>query len=989
MKRTCIKRVLAMLLVFSMAASFTVLPVLAEPEENAPAAIAETTETVSESGKIKAAMDYYDYRALYANIPAPVGVLATVRPADMSISSSEGMTIEPSFAGKENVLLWNSPEATVSFTVNVPAEGRYQMNMEYSPIVSANNQASLEMMMTIDGEYPFASASRFEFQKPFRVEQEWKQDSRGNDMRPAQEKIDGEWNVAYFEDSEGEYNEAYSFYFTEGVHTITLRADKVGFALSEINVLNPEKLPSYEEYRAGIGADVKVASAPVTLQAEKLSKTSDAMITANYDRSSASTEPSSYKLMLLNSMGGSKWLYAGQWAEWEIEVPEDGLYNIHMRGRQNLKSGMFVTRRIEIDGEVPFAELNDVRFPFSSSWYIKTLGDENPFEFYLTKGTHTLRMTIVPGAMEETIHVLQNSVQVLNESYRKILMITGPVPDTYRDYNLQKTVPGLLDTFAEQAAILRQEKATLEEITGTRGSEAAILETLYMQMEGFIKDPRSIQNRLSRFKSNVSSMASWLLTIREQPLELDYFSVLPAGTTHKKANAPWYSWSNISYEVMSVVASFSDKFATVGDYHDDGESLNVWVNMGRDQIQLVKELVDSDFVAKHPGIKVNVNLVQQGLVEATLAGKGPDISLFVALAEPVNLAARGALVDLSTFPDYGEVADRFYDSASTPYKYEGGVYALPATQNFSMMFYRTDIFEELGIEPPKTWDDLYEIAPIIQRQNLEIGVPSGAAAAVAADMGMFPTLIYQNGGKFYNSNLTATELDEEPALKAFTEWTQLYTRYGFPIQYDLYNRFRTGEMPLGIGAYTQYNMLSAAAPEIKGLWKMVPLPGTYVKDENGNQVYDENGEPVINRTCAGSGSQGCVILNNCKDKEAAWTFLKWFTSADVQEKFGNQIEALMGPSARYSTANKEAFKGLPWTLAEQKILIEQWENTIEIDEIPASYYIARNVSNAFRRVTNAYANPRHTLNTYNMEMNKEIKRKRQEFGLTTELPDEE
>lgn len=982
MKRTRIKRVLAMLVLFSMAFSSLVMPVWATPEEAAPAAV----EQLSESAEIKAAMDYFEYRALYAEVPAPVGVLASVRPADLSISSAEGMTIEPSFAGKEDVLLWNSPDASVSFTVNVPADGRYKMNMVYSPIVSANNQANLEMAMTIDGKYPFASASRFEFQKPFRVEKEWKQDSRGNDMRPAQEKIDGEWNLCYFEDSEGEYNEAYSFYLSAGLHTITLKADKVGFALSEINVLNPEVLPSYKEYRDALDVE-NVPAESITLQAEVMSKTSDAMISANYDRSSAGTEPSDYKLMLLNTMGASKWLYAGQWAEWEIEVPEDGLYNIHMRARQNLKSGMFVTRRVEIDGKVPFAELNDVRFPFSSSWYIKTLGDENPYEFYLTKGTHTLRMTIVPGALEETIQILQDSVQALNESYRKILMITGPVPDTYRDYNLQKTVPGLMDTFAEQSAILKEQKARLEEITGTRGSEAAILETIFMQLDGFIDDPRSIQNRLSRFKSNVSSLASWLLTIREQPLELDYFSVLPAGSTPKKANKPWYT--NLAYECMAVVASFSDKFATVGDYHEDGESLNVWVNMGRDQIQLVKELVDSDFVAKHPGIKVNVNLVQQGLVEATLAGKGPDISLFVALAEPVNLAARGALVDLSTFPDYEEVADRFYDSASTPYKYEGGVYALPATQTFSMMFYRTDIFEELNIEPPKTWDDLYEIAPIIQRQNLEIGVPSGAAAAVAADMGMLPTMIYQKGGTFYNSNLTATELDEEPALEAFTEWTQLYTRYGFPIQYDFYNRFRTGEMPLGIAAYTQYNMLSAAAPEINGLWKMVPMPGSYVKDENGNKTYDENGEPIINNTCAGSGSQGCVILNNCKDKEAAWTFLKWFTSAEVQEKFGNQIEALMGPSARYATANKEAFRGLPWTLAEQEILIEQWENTIEIDEIPASYYIARNVSNAFRRVTNAYANPRHTLNTYNMEMNKEIKRKRQEFGLPTELPEDD
>lgn len=988
MKRTRIKSALAMLVLISMAFSLSVMPVWAEPEALPTTALEEdSVAELTESAAIKASMDYYEYRNYYAEVPAPVGTLAVVRPSEMNISAIEGMTIESSFAGKENVLLWNAAEGTVSFTVNVPEDARYQMQMTYSPIASANNQSEIGLALMIDGQYPFASASRFEFQKPYSVEKEWEKDSRGNDLRPEQERVDGEWFTADFADSEGEYNDAYLFYFTAGVHTITLKADKVGFALSEIVVLNPEPLSSYETYRAKLGEGATPTQS-VTLQAEVLSMTSDAMITANYDRSSAGTEPSDYKLMLLNSMGGSKWLYAGQWAEWEFEVPEDGFYNIHMRCRQNTKSGMSVTRRIEIDGAVPFSELNAVRFPFSSSWYIKTLGDENPYEFYLTKGTHKIRMTIVPGDLEEIIQILQDSVQVLNESYRKILMITGATPDTYRDYNLQKTVPGLMDTFAEQSEILKREKENLVAITGTTGSESSILETLYMQLDGFIQDPRSIQNRLSRYKSNISSLASWLLSVREQPLELDYFSFLPAGETHKKANKPWYQ--NLAYEVMAVIASFSDDFASVGDYYDEGESLNVWVNMGRDQVQVVKDLVDSDFIVKYPGIKVNVNLVQQGLVEATLAGKGPDVSLFVTQSDPVNLAARGALVDLSEFEDYEEVVGRFYESASVPYQYEGGVYALPATQTYPMMFYRTDIFEELGIEPPNTWDELYEIAPIIQRQNLEIGIPSGTnSAGSATDMGMFPTLVFQNGGNFYTEDLTATELDQEPALKAFTEWTQLYTRYGFPIQFDFYNRFRTGEMPLGIAAYTQYNMLSAAAPEIKGLWEMVPIPGTYVKDEDGNQVYDENGEPLIDRTANGYGSQGCVILNKCKDKDAAWTFLKWFTSADVQQKFGNRIESLMGPSARYATANKDAFEGLPWTTAEKEILKEQWQYVREVEEVPASYYITRNVSNAFRNVTNNNANPRHTLNTYNEEMNKEITRKREEFGLSSAVKKED
>lgn len=49
-------------------------------------------------------------------------------------------------------------------------------------------------------------------------------------------------------------------------------------------------------------------------------------------------------------------------------------------------------------------------------------------------------------------------------------------------------------------------------------------------------------------------------------------------------------------------------------------------------------------------------------------------------------------------------------------------------------------------------------------------------------------------------------------------WTRFYTDYSFPLTYDFYNRFRTGEMPLGLAPYSMYNTLSALAPELDGLW---------------------------------------------------------------------------------------------------------------------------------------------------------------------------
>ena len=130
-----------------------------------------------------------------------------------------------------------------------------------------------------------------------------------------------------------------------------------------------------------------------------------------------------------------------------------------------------------------------------------------------------------------------------------------------------------------------------------------------------------------------------------------------------------------------------------------------------------------------------------------------------------------------------------------------------------------------------------------------------------------------------------------------------------------------------------------------------------------------------------SSVDGAIIFEKADQKEAAWEFLKWFTSTDVQGMLGIGLEAQMGASARYTTANMEALEKLPWNEDELSLLYKQWENVKEIPQIPASYYITRNINNAFRRVVNENENPRNTLNQYNYEMNKEVQRKKEEFHL--------
>jgi ABC-type glycerol-3-phosphate transport system substrate-binding protein len=213
-------------------------------------------------------------------------------------------------------------------------------------------------------------------------------------------------------------------------------------------------------------------------------------------------------------------------------------------------------------------------------------------------------------------------------------------------------------------------------------------------------------------------------------------------------------------------------------------------------------------------------------------------------------------------------------------------------------------------------------------------------------------------------------LNEEVSMKAFMKWSEFYTNYKFPVQFDFPNRFRTGEMPIGIADYTFYNMLSVSAPEIKGLWDFAPVPGT----PSGDSI----------RRDVPSGGSSVIMLKSSTEKDKAWEFMKWWTSKDAQVRFGREMEGLMGAAARYPTANVEALAQLPWPVKDYQALNEQWQYVQAIPEVPGGYFTGRHLDNAFREVITNGMNPREALYDYVRYIDEEIKLKRKEFGLPTE-----
>ena len=889
---------------------------------------------------------------------------------DSAISNSndnEGNTV--CYLGEENTYC--------EWIINAEETGVYSACFDYMALEGTGKD--IEISLSIDGVVPYKEAENLIltrlWEDEFKPSQ--KKDAVGNDLRPRQVEKQA-WQTLFVYNSMGMYNEPYLFYLSEGKHSIRFTIKRESVFLKSITFKNDEKSISYKEYIASFGEDADISGEPVLLEAENAYEKSSQMLYPTYDRTTPATSPNSPYVTRLNTIGQSNWNEMGQAITWKVSVPKAGLYGVRLRVRQNFNQGMTSYRSLLVNGKCPFEEAYNLKFSYNSDWYVQTIGDEeNPYYIYLKDGD-LLSLRCEAGELGEVYRDINQAVLSLNEIYRKIIVVTGASPDIYRDYNLENHVPDLLDTFSELADSLRKITKSVVEVNGKEGSQTATLNEMADMLSDFVEQPHTIPERLSKFKVNVESMGSLLLSFGEQPLEIDYMAFVPISDWEDgkdivtaKANLV----SKLSFNTKKFFSSFVTDYKKIGNAEDGKDTINVWISTGRDQALIISNLIESSFTA-NTNIPVKVSMVDTGetLMKASLAGKGPDAALMVGETYPVNLAMRGALVDLSD-PKYGiddTFKGKFYASAWTPFYYNGGLYALPETQSFNMMFYRTDILEQLNIEVPQTWEEFLLATRVLQSNNLQSGILEiGANAGISASINIFDALLFQNGGDYYNESLTKTRFDENAAIVAFEKWSEFYTKHGLPREFNLYNRFRTGEMPLAISGIGLYNTLMAAAPEITGLWKMAPIPGTLKEDGK------------IDRSVAGSGN-GCIMLKsavkNGVDVETA-EFLKWWVSAEAQTQYGYDLESTMGIASRYYPACKEAFENMRWSYEERNCIIEQWEWVRNIPQIPGNYLVERSLTNAVRSVITKSETPSRMLSINNKEINEEITRKRKEFHL--------
>lgn len=899
---------------------------------------------------------YSEYYSRYSEYEKPES--RTVINACDYYSISDGNFKKDSFEGRDNVLIWNSISGSVSYRADISESGIYSVCLSYCAMESSLSECEISVM--IDGKIPYDAASSVILSKTWEKSEPDSYDIYGNQVHPSlNQKI--MWKNTYLMNTDGIFCDPLIFYLGKGSHTITISSEKAYFALEKIIIQNPENYPDYSQYSEY--ADITSVSGVLErTEGENAAYTSDSVLCASYDRNDYMCSPSDAVKTVFNTLGRDVWNKSMQSVTWETDIKKDGWYKIGIRYRQNEMRGICSHRRIYIDGEVPFSEFDCVSFPYTSEWNLLVPSDNDNSELYihLTAGKHTLTLEAVSGETGEAIRSVDSIVNQLNEYYQKIIMITGTNPDKYTDYYVHEKIPELSDKFSEFSAELRQIQSDVEKLSGVKGSEASQLEKMYVILDKCIEKPLKIPEYVSQIKDNISALSSWSRTFRQQPLEIDYIEIASSDMDFSQYKGNFFK--SLIFRIKAFIGSFFTDYSILSDNKGD-DVLDIWVCSGRDQTQIIKELADSDFTEKY-GITVNVNLVQGTILEACMSGDTPDAALFLGGEFPVTLAVRDLAVCLSDFDDYEEISERFHENADIQYTYQGGVYALPLSQSWAMMFYRKDILSGLGFDyPPQTWQELIDMLPELQRNHMSAGLvlPSSDISPATETGHTYAALLMQNGLSYYNEDMTASDFNSTKAMQLFEYWTDMYTEYGLEQSYDAFSRFRTGEYPIVIQDYSFSGQLEYNAPEINGLWDFTYIPGTEI---SGTVSHAEN-----------SSGSGAVIFSDSDKKDNAWLFLKWFTSDEIQSDYAQRTESISGRLGRFTPANTKALENMPVSGHELEKLMKQREQLSEIPVIPASYAVTRNIMNAFRDTVNNKNNPYSTLMQYTNEINDEISRK--------------
>ena len=860
---------------------------------------------------------------------------------------------------------------TVSVTFGGLQPGDYGLAAEYSVPDAGINEATLNLTAGKEKSVICFPVLWQDAEKTYPL------DKKGNETNPEQTAYSGVCRYAACNHSD----------INHGKKTIRVNSDTLRLSLQSVGqkliikrifLVKSRELPAYDEYAASFGK-ITPANRQIIVEGEKYADKSQSFIRAKAIKNQA-LYPYDSRTSRINVLNGATWKSAGDTVSWNFEVEEDGYYALSMRYAQYSTLNKPSWRRIELDGAVPFAELAKAQIPATAgetSFENFTFVDKDgkPYYFYLAKGEHTISMTVVLGDSEQIYYDLKAVIDTVNDLGMALTRLTAGLSDSNRTWDMEKTYPEAIPTLESCVKKIDAIYAQAQKITGDKPGFVNDLLHAKERIKKALDDPQVIPANTDMINVGDNSaskyLSSALSNLLNNPLTLDRF-YLGDGDTEKlpktKSGFLKSFAEGLRSFLRSFISTYSDAYAA--DISTAGQNaLNIWVNRSVQYVDVMQKMIDR-MDESYIGMPINLSIMpsEQKLVLANAAGTSPDLALCVGSGTVFNLAIRGAAQNLMEFEDFIPTYGKNYSLENlVTLGFDGGAYGATELMDFKILYYRTDIFNELNLKVPDTWDDVRELLPTLLRYKMNICLPISAAGGYKG-YGTTVPFLYQNGAALFSEDGTATLINSDEAYRAFKEMINLFTVYGLKQSVpSAFNSFKYGETPIVMAGIDFYLQLTVAAPELAGSWDIALCPGT--KKENG-----------IDR-CQTSAGSAAMMFKSSAHKEEAWKFLKWWLSEETQTTYAYEMATVYGSEFFWCTANLNSFASLPLVSdAHKKLISEQLSYQREIPCHPANYIVEREISNIWNSVVINKDNLADTVDNAVSVVNREIVRKLQLFG---------
>ena len=348
-----------------------------------------------------------------------------------------------------------------------------------------------------------------------------------------------------------------------------------------------------------------------------------------------------------------------------------------------------------------------------------------------------------------------------------------------------------------------------------------------------------------------------------------------------------------SFTVLLLLA-FLSMFSMPLDTGAATKNIVFWSDQSEPWQQDVIKGMISDFESKNPDVKVEVEYIafkdrQAKLTAALAGGTLPEVAL-LSSHYATSLPAEGVMAQLDdVLKDMGG-ANSFFGASLSLATYEGHYYSLPYSTIPVVLWYRKDLFQQNGLKPPLTWDDLLKNAKILTEKGSKkyfgIGIPFGRNEWTDEAFRMIA--LWPAGGRVLD-NSDNVVFNSPETVKALNFYKSLYPytptgseAWGYT---ETMNAFVSGTVGMDLYYGRTLKNLSQYAPDILANTGAVLPP----KDK----IQATSNPP-----------QSIGVFKNCKYPEIGKAFLKFFLTSDHYVRFlwatpGHNLPVLKSKSAAW------------------------------------------------------------------------------------------